>query len=164
MRLATASRVELEEFYREALAQSGLALTDIRFHSGAGARFFVRMIRVSGITLGRHIFLVSSLDEQKRRVISGTLAVHEVCHVLQYERKGMTRFLIDYVTEYFRILRRGKRWNAQARQQAYRSLSDEVEAQTAENQFIQWRLNRRHNLPANWPLDTANSGKFKSMN
>ncbi|MEO6390300.1 MAG: DUF4157 domain-containing protein [Pyrinomonadaceae bacterium] len=143
MRLAESSREELEDFFQGSLTETGLRLEDVSFHAGWLAQRFVRIIRVNGITLGRHIFLTPQGRVEGQLSIPATLAVHEICHVIQYEQRGFVGFLISYLSGYFNGLRAVGKLDNASRRQAYLALADEVEAQAAESAFLRWRSNRR---------------------
>lgn len=143
MRLAESSLQELEEFFRESLTETGLRLEEVSFHAGWFAHWFVRIIRVNGITLGRHIFLTPQGRVEGRLSMPATLAVHEICHVIQYERRGFFGFLASYLSGYFHGLRAVGKLDSASRRQAYLALADEVEAQETESAFLRWRTNRR---------------------
>lgn len=76
---------------------------------------------VVAITLGRRIYIASEGAGE-------AILRHELVHVRQAVELGLARFLWRYVAEYFRNRRRGM-----PHDQAYRAISFEVEAFTAEN-------------------------------
>jgi len=81
-------------------------------------RLFVHR-NVAAITLGRRIYIAEEATEAILR--------HELVHVRQAGELGLVRFLWRYVAEYVRNRRRGMAHDA-----AYRAISFEVEAFTAE--------------------------------
>jgi predicted metal-dependent hydrolase len=76
---------------------------------------------VVAITLGRRIYLA-------REDVGEAVLRHELVHVRQAGELGLVRFLWRYVAEYFRNRRHGM-----GHDQAYRAISFEAEAFTAEN-------------------------------
>ena len=74
------------------------------------------------ITFGNHVFYEMSEDK-----ITERLRRHEEIHVKQYKHLGVPLFLILYLFEYFR-----NRLNGFTQEEAYRSISYEVEAVKAE--------------------------------
>ena len=81
-------------------------------------RLFVHR-NVAAITLGRRIYIAEEATDAILR--------HEMVHVRQAGELGLVRFLWRYVAEYVRNRRRGM-----AHDDAYRAISFEVEAFTAE--------------------------------
>jgi hypothetical protein len=143
MRLAPRAREELVAFFGDEIAATGLPLEKVRFFAGPFTFVFLKLLRVNGLTLGRRIFVLADTDRHGRRFISASLAVHELCHVFQYERNGGVRFLTTYLRGYWKCLRKQKKWDATARLIAYMAIPEEIEAQCAENRFIPWRAARR---------------------
>jgi hypothetical protein len=82
-------------------------------------RLFVHR-NVAAITLGRRIYIAEEASEEILR--------HEMVHVRQAGELGLARFLWRYVAEYLR-----NRWRGMSHDEAYRSISFEVEAFAAEN-------------------------------
>lgn len=145
MRLAEDSRAELELFFREFLRDASVRVPRVEFYAGAWARRITRAGRIDAITLGRRVFVAPSLlsRRQGRTLIGGPLAAHEVAHVLQYQRVGALRFLVRYLKEYRAGLRRAGALGAAGRRRAYREISFEREARTAERAFNDWRARAR---------------------
>lgn len=81
---------------------------------------------IIGITLGRTIYLSSSIVQRSEESIDRLLR-HELAHVAQVNRLGLARFLWFYVTEFLLHLKRERSVEA-----AYRRISFEVEAAAAE--------------------------------
>ncbi|HXG59070.1 MAG TPA: DUF4157 domain-containing protein [Thermoanaerobaculia bacterium] len=79
---------------------------------------------VEAITLGRRIYLA--------RGVTGThlerLLRHELAHVRQIRRLGLFRFYWRYLAEYLR-----NRWAGMPPAEAYRRISFEIEAVSAED-------------------------------
>src|SRR3954469_18208172 len=82
-------------------------------------RLFVHR-NVAAITLGRRIYIAEEASEAILR--------HELVHVRQAAELGLARFLWRYIAEYLRNRGRGM-----AHDDAYRSISFEVEAFAAES-------------------------------
>jgi len=78
---------------------------------------------VAAITLGRRIYVRAGVAESYME----RLLRHELAHVRQIERHGLFRFYFLYVTEFVRHFRRVRSIG-----QAYRMISFEIEAVTAE--------------------------------
>jgi hypothetical protein len=154
MRLAPRAYEELVAFFHDETAATGLPLEKVRFLAGPFTFLFLKLLRVNGLTLGRRIFVLADTDRHGRRFISASLAVHELCHVFQYERNGGVRFLATYLRGYWSCLRRQKKWDATARLIAYLAIPEEIEAQSAENRFIPWR--------AAWKAARANEASVSS--
>ena len=81
---------------------------------------------VVGITLGRRIYLSSSVLQRSERYLTRLLR-HELAHVRQVNRHGLIIFGIRYVSEFLRHFIRERSMSA-----AYRKISFEVEAAAAE--------------------------------
>jgi hypothetical protein len=163
MKLERPSCDELEEFFGADLAAAGLRLHDICFHAGVVSRLFLKIIQVNGLTLGRRVLIQAVIDTDGRKSIPAALAVHEICHVLQYERSGFTAFLKNYLRGYWRRLKRQRKWDATGRLIAYLSIPEEIEAQTAENTYIQWRLNRGQDHFPNRPLALVRNRELREL-
>ena len=97
----------------------------------------VRIVRVpflapgaSGMTIGRFVLLRSDEDRSGGR----ELLAHELVHVRQYEELGVPRFLLHYLRDYFRGLRRLRKHRA-----AYLAIPTEAEARS---EAAQWKRSR----------------------
>ncbi len=102
--------------------------------SGARVRFgFPRWLRpllfreVAAIALGRRIYLTPLMSERSVAEVEALLR-HELTHVRQAARLGLTLFLYRYASEYIGLRLRGR-----TGPQAYREISFEREAFEAEN-------------------------------
>lgn len=84
--------------------------------------FIPRLLKVSGVTLGKHIYYAMDFDR-----VSHRLRKHEMVHIEQYQKYGFMRFLYLYFKEYFRY--RFKGFN---HYQAYYEISFEKEARLKE--------------------------------
>ena len=143
MKLSPEAHEEVESFLKEYKGEPGLRLPRFSFHAGVGARVVMLFVRMSAITLGRHVFVSPPLvrrDSHGRVSLAGRLAVHEAVHVLQYEERGFVGFLFKYLRGYWRALRMGKSWGAAARMAAYMEIEEEREAREAEHAYIEKRL------------------------
>jgi hypothetical protein len=143
MRLSAETHREVEEFFRRHTGEAGLRLPPVEIHAGWVANLITRANNISGITFGRHVFVRSSLvarDGEGRARIGGRLLVHEAAHVLQYERRGLLRFLRAYLAGYWRALREGGRWDKAARTAAYLAIAEECEARAAEQAYVTEKL------------------------
>ena len=145
MKLSPAAHDEVESFLKEHLGESGLKLPRFSVHTGWLARLLMKGVRMGAITLGGHVFVSPRLverDESGRARLPGWLIVHEAAHVLQYQEKGFAGFLYDYLRWYWRALRAGQGWGADARMLAYLSIPHECEARQAEHAYIEEKLRR----------------------
>ena len=143
MKLSEESRAEMEAFLRWRLGDAGLRLPPVSVYAGRFARLLVsKALGVGAITFGRRIFVAPSLvrrDEAGRAAMPGWLLAHELAHVLQYERKGWLRFFFDYLRDYFRGLREGRRWDAAGRMDAYMAIAEERAAREVERAYTEFR-------------------------
>ncbi|HEV2708073.1 MAG TPA: DUF4157 domain-containing protein [Pyrinomonadaceae bacterium] len=141
MRLSADSHRRVERFLREHLGEPGLVLPPIEIYAGRFARWVTKALKVGAVTFGRHIlFSPHKLvrDEAGRLVAPGWLVAHEALHVVQFEREGHARFLWGYVSEFWRLLRAGGAWGAEARNAAYLAISKELEAVEAQRAYRMW--------------------------
>ena len=81
---------------------------------------------VVAITLGRRIYVLPRFLQKPSAEVT-RLIRHELAHVQQVERHGLIGFLVRYLAEFFRHLRRERSIDA-----AYRKISFEIEALAAE--------------------------------
>ncbi len=86
--------------------------------------------RASGITLGDRVFIQAQLWRADG-ALPLALVVHEVAHVVQFRRDGVTRFLTRYVSEYARHRQRGL-----SDHEAYLNICYEREAREVEAQAL----------------------------
>jgi hypothetical protein len=141
MKLARETHRQLERFFREYFDDKKLKLPKIEIYTGRTAGFITKVLAIHGITIGRRIFIKPTLakyNEKRRLTISKNLLSHEVAHVVQYQRLGFFGFLYKYLRDYFRLLRRKKKWNALARMDAYWEIPHEIEARHAAQDFEKW--------------------------
>jgi hypothetical protein len=86
---------------------------------------------VIAITLGRRIFLGSAVGQRSAEYVT-RLMRHELAHVRQINRHGLIGFYSRYVGEFLRLLWKHRSFNA-----AYKDISFEVEARSAEEAYNQ---------------------------
>jgi hypothetical protein len=146
MKLAEDSQHKLQTFFREVLSNENFQLPKINFYTGKFTRMFTLILRVHGITFGRHIFIKPNLitkDTANRRKLSLELVAHEIVHVLQYKKEGFIKFLYKYLSSYWRNLQTKKNWNAASRHEAYREIPFEREAREIAAKFVEWNQNKK---------------------
>ncbi len=146
MKLSPNSQHNLQTFFREFLSDENFRLPAVNFYAGRFSRIFTLILRVHGITFGRHIFILPDLiakDFENHRKLSLELAAHEIVHVLQYKKEGFFRFFYKYLTSYWRNLLGKKNWNAQSRHEAYREIPFEREAREIAAAFVRWNRNKK---------------------
>jgi hypothetical protein len=145
MLLAAASHKRIEEFHRHFAGDDKLRLPPVYLYNGFFSRWLTHAFKIGAITFGRRIFINPELIERKRKgrwTAPAWLIAHETTHVLQYERTGFAGFLVAYLLDYWRSLRRQKRWDAAARMQAYRAIKVECTAREAELAYAAWALEK----------------------
>jgi hypothetical protein len=71
------------------------------------------------------------------------LIAHEIAHTLQYRREGFVNFFRKYLSSYWRNLRRKRKWDAAARQEAYLEIPFEIEARATAARFVEWNSNTK---------------------
>lgn len=143
MNLSESSVQKLENFFREYLADESFALPKIHFYTGRVSAIFTRLIKVHGITVGRHIFILPALlkpNSSNLPKLPENLVAHEIAHVLQYRRDGFFVFLYRYTRDYYRNLSREKVKDEDARARAYLNIPYEIEAREIAAEFC--RRNR----------------------
>jgi hypothetical protein len=141
MLLSVDSHQHIEAFHRHFGDDKALRLPPVHLHHGRVARWVTHAFHISAITFGRHVFIKPELttrDERGRWTAPAWLVAHETTHVLQYEEAGFVRFLISYLLDYWRGLRRLKRWDAAARMEAYSAIKVECAAREAERAYARW--------------------------
>lgn len=142
MLLAPESHRRIGIFFRHHLCDESLELPRVKFYAGRFAGSLTKTFRISAITLGKRVFVAPALlwrNVDDRLVLPSEIAVHELMHVLQYERTGVVRFLFFYLRDYARALGReaGDAW--ERHRAAYLAISFEVEARAAEEGYAAWR-------------------------
>ena len=141
MRLSPDIHQELEEFFREFFGDEFLRLPKMRFYGNRFAELLNKNLDVWGITFGRFVFIRPDLfvrDARRRLCINKELLAHEVAHVIQYQRLGFLGFIYTYLKGYWRALKTKKKWDAQARTEAYLEIPHEIEARKCASAFLEW--------------------------
>ena len=141
MRLAQSSKSRLEKFFSEYLEDENFSLPAINFYYGKFTAFLVKLINIEGITIGRRVFIKPqnvTLNSKSKPKLPEILAAHEIVHVLQYQRLGFFRFLTKYLRDYYKNLRLMKKWDLNARHQAYLEIPFEIEARKIADEFVRW--------------------------
>ena len=144
MKLAESSHQKIESFFRDYLGDESFKLPQSYFYIGRFSRVFTALLGVHGITFGRQIFILPSLvslNENQKLKLPESLVVHEVTHVLQYRREGIMRFVYQYLKSYWGNLKPEKKWDIDARRQAYLNIPFEIEARRAAAEFVKWGEN-----------------------
>ncbi|HEX8493225.1 MAG TPA: DUF4157 domain-containing protein [Pyrinomonadaceae bacterium] len=141
MLLAAESHRHLEEFHRHFEGDERLRLPPVYLYKGRVSRWLTHTFNIAAITFGRRIFVKPELIRQNQEgkwTAPAWLIAHETAHVLQYEEAGFVRFLISYLSDYWRSLGGWKIWNPAARLEAYRAIKVEREAREAEAAYAAW--------------------------
>lgn len=141
MKLSKESHDILEKFFREYYKDENLVLPQTHYFSGRVVGFFTSLFGIYAITFGRIILLAPDTvkrNEKGKHTASGWLIAHEYCHVLQYERKGILRFLFFYLTEYSKNMNAIGKLNQKAHIKAYSDMWQEREAVEVEDAFVKW--------------------------
>jgi hypothetical protein len=145
MQLSASSRAELEEFFREFREDEYLRLPPVRVYAGRAAGWLTGRTGIDAITLGRRVLVAPHhlrRGDGGARSVVGRLIAHEVAHLLQAERAGLVPFLLAYLREYLKGMRRAPKWDAAAHWRAYSEISFEREAREAERAYEAWRAGR----------------------
>ncbi|HEY8560844.1 MAG TPA: DUF4157 domain-containing protein [Pyrinomonadaceae bacterium] len=146
MKLSEKSRQKIEAFFREYLDDRQFVLPEINFYGGRLTHYLTRALKIEGLTVGRRIYIFPEnfwLSENQKLRLDEELVVHEIAHVLQYDREGFFRFLRLYVKSYYANLRRKEKRDLAARSQAYLDIPYEIEARRAASDFMIWSENRK---------------------
>lgn len=141
MKLAESSHKKIESFFQEHLNDKSFKLPQAFLYVGRFSRFFTLILGVHGITFGRQIFILPSLvshTANQKLKLPENLVVHEITHVLQYKREGILKFIYKYLKSYWNNLNQKKKWDINARQQAYLAIPYEIEARRAAAEFVRW--------------------------
>lgn len=140
MKLSRQTQKKFETFFRQQFEDERLRLPEVEIYIKRGSGIVTKILKVDGITIGRHIFIKPSFAKYNSKnsiTISKKLLAHELTHVLQYQKLGFIGFLVDYLKEYLIGLKRKKKWDLQARTEAYWEIPHEVEARNAAEKFIE---------------------------
>jgi hypothetical protein len=147
MKLSENSRQKIEEFFREHLADESFRLPEIYFYGGKFTHYLTSRLKTEGLTIGRRIYIFPEnfrLCENQKLWLDEKLVVHEITHVLQYDREGFFGFLRLYIKSYYSNLRKKEKRDLYARAQAYLEIPFEIEARQAASKFAAWSKNRKN--------------------
>lgn len=142
MKLSHKSHLKIESFFRDYLQDEKFILPKIEFYGGRFTHFLTSILKIEGITIGKRIFIFPNHFWRSRTSklrLGESLAVHEITHVLQYRRDGIFKFLFKYFQNYWRNLRKLKKWDKFAMQMAYFEIEYEREAREAERKYSIWK-------------------------
>lgn len=149
MKLSKKSHQKIEQFFREYFEDESFELPEIKFYAGGFTRFFTSKLKIEGITIGKRIFIFPEQfwrSERNLLRLGEEIAVHEIMHVLQYQREGFCRFLYKYLRDYWRNLRRLKKYDSASRSMAYFEIPFEREAREMERKYREWNGNLRFKI------------------
>lgn len=141
MKLSREVHSEIQTFFRLYFNDENLVLPDCDIFIKRGARIFSKLFAINGITIGKRVFIKPSLvkrNKDNRPAISKNLLVHELTHVMQYQRRGFFGFLTKYFADYFLNLRRERDKSFNSRMNAYLNIPDEIEARDSADKFVEW--------------------------
>jgi uncharacterized protein YjaZ len=133
------SHRRFEEFFRDFYGDDELILPKIHIYSRRGSRIVTTVLKVNGITIGRHIFIQTHLtwrDSENRLCAPKALIAHELTHSMQYARQGFFGFLKSYLGTFWKLVRKTKKWDFDSRMQAYLDIPQEIEARRAARVFL----------------------------
>ena len=142
MKLSERSHRKIEDFFRQELKNENFILPEILFYGGKFTHLLTRMMKIEGITIGKRIFIFPEnfwRSESDKLRLDESLTVHEIAHVLQYKREGFFKFLLIYFRDYWRNLRKMKKYDSFSRSMAYFEIPFEREAREMEQKFRQWK-------------------------
>jgi hypothetical protein len=154
MYLAKDAHAKFEEFYKEFFDEETGGVPKIKIYARRGAGFITKILNVNWITVGRRIFIrphLTKFADDARLYAPKALIAHELAHVLQYQQLGFVKFFYTYLRDYFRILKTKKKWDFNARMEAYLEISHEIEARRFAAEFLEW-LEKRQNKDKNQNL------------
>ena len=143
MKLSAKSHRKIEAFFCELLEDKGFKLPEVKFYGGKFTHFLTSRLNIEGITIGKRVFIFPAQfwrSESKLLRLSEELVVHEIAHVLQYRREGFVKFLYKYLREYWRNLRKLKKYDSFSRSMAYFEISFEAEAREITRKYLEWTL------------------------
>ncbi len=145
MKLAVASRLKFEAFFRELTGDERFQMPVVYFYAGKFSSLLSKALKVHGITIGKNIFVTPKLVSAENNFpkIDVELAAHEIAHVLQFRREGFINFFRKYLSSYRRNLKNKKSWGAVSRHQAYLEIPFEIEAREIAAKFVEWNETRR---------------------
>lgn len=146
MKLSEKSHRKIEEFFREYLADNNFRLPAIYFYGGRFTRILTSTLKIEGITIGKRIYIFPGnfwVSENKLLRLDEELVVHEITHVLQYQREGFWRFLWLYLKSYFANLKKKKKYDSVSRAESYFDIPFEIEARQTASKFAVWSKNKK---------------------
>ena len=76
---------------RKNLLDDGVDLDEVKLKIGGPVGLYLKLVRKSAMTIGNSVWFVS---EEKRA--DDILLAHELVHVAQYRKMGVSRFLFTY--------------------------------------------------------------------
>jgi uncharacterized protein YjaZ len=139
MHLNAHSHRRFERFFRDFYGDDELVLPPVHIYAHRGSRLVTSVLKVNGITLGRHIFIHPQFvrrDDCGRLCAPQALLAHELTHAMQYAREGFFGFLKSYLGAFWKLLRKTKKWDFDTRMQAYLDIPHEIEARRAARLFL----------------------------
>ena len=146
MKLSEKSHQKIEEFFREYFKNEEFNLPEIYFYGGKFTRYLTSALKIEGLAIGRRIYIFPEnfrLCEKQRLWLDEELVVHEITHVLQYDREGFFRFLRLYIKSYYSNLRKKGKRDLSARAEAYFEIPYEIEARQTASKFTAWSKKRK---------------------
>lgn len=84
-----------------------------------------------------------SRNRKNQKKLPEDLIVHEITHVIQYKKAGFGKFFYIYLRDYWRNLRKKRKWDSASRRNAYLEIPFEIEAREAAQKFLEWNEKRR---------------------
>jgi hypothetical protein len=142
MKLAQASQQKLELFFQQYFNDENLKLPLFQVHCGFWASLITKTFKISGITLGNHIFIAPAFverEKERKAVVDFDLIVHEATHVLQFQSQGFYGFLFSYLKEWIKFIQKQRKRDLDTRWQAYYSIPHEREARDAAFAYSKWK-------------------------
>jgi hypothetical protein len=133
------SHSKFEDFFRDFYGDDELVLPKIHIYSRRGSLLVTTVLKVNGITIGRHIFIQPHLtwrNAENCLCAPKALIAHELTHSMQYAKEGFFGFLKSYLGTYWKLLRKSKKWDFDSRMQAYLDIPQEIEARRAARVFL----------------------------
>ena len=141
MKLSPRTNELIESFFQQYFGDESLSLPEIQIYTGRGAWLVINILNIDGITIGRHILIRPSLcyrNSDNHICLSKKLLVHEITHSLQYQKEGFFGFLFNYFGEYYKGVKRRKKWDSISRMYAYLDIPHEIEARDSASKFMNW--------------------------
>ncbi|MEO6589435.1 MAG: DUF4157 domain-containing protein [Pyrinomonadaceae bacterium] len=139
MHLDRVSHTKFQEFFRDFYGDDKIILPEIQVYSRRISLLITAVLQVNGITLGRHIFINPQFtfrDSNNRLCAPKALIAHELTHTMQYTTLGFFGFLDSYLSAFWKLLRKSKKWDFDSRMQAYLDIPQEIEARRAARVYM----------------------------